>query len=255
MSEESKRNHVNHVEEAILTGHVIENTDATSIIDDSHKKKFAREKANHLDLYDNTSNTSKDINHPSTPMLIYGNYHQQRLGLTNSISDSPEHSIKQRRPTTTRPGQLTLASDEKNQFYDKANIVFVDEDSPEANEKNLCVALTEDISPERHSPSVNPKSTRLPPKIETFLWNPSSSLLHVERSTVRMKTIFKWVCCFSFARTFFFLWLYTNIKGKQRAFSMLRRYLLKVETRSHRFLSLGRAEKCQIRPRSFHTQT
>lgn len=201
MSEESKRNHANHVEEAILTGHVIENTDATSIIDDSHKRKFAREKGNHHDLYDTTSNTSKDMNHPSTPMLIYGNYHQQRLGLTNSISDSPEHLIKQRRPTTARPSQLTLASDEKNHFYDKANIVFVDEDSPEVN---LCVALTEDKSSEKHSPSVNPRSTRLPPKIETFLWTPSSSLMPVERLTMRMKTIFKWIWCFSFARTFFF---------------------------------------------------
>ena len=169
MSEESRRKHANHVEEAILTGHVIENADVTSLVDDSHKRKFLREKANHHDLYDNTSNTSKDNNHPSTPMLVYGNYHQQRLGLTNSISDSPEPSIKHRRSLNVRPNQLTLASDETNQFYDRSNIVFVDDDSPDSNEKTLATALTEEKFIEKHSPTLNPKFTRLSTKIETFL--------------------------------------------------------------------------------------
>lgn len=173
MSEESKRKHANHIEEAILTGHVIDNTDATAAanFDEFEKQTHARPQANHHDCYDNLSMTSKETNHQSTPMLIYGNYHQQRVGVSNSLSEnSPMVSIKQRRsPATTtnstRPSQLTFSNDEKiDEYFDRANIVYVDEDSPDVNERraattsNYATVLTN-----AHA------TTRLTPKIETFL--------------------------------------------------------------------------------------
>ncbi len=164
MSEESKRKHANHVEQAILTGHIIDNNDALSDLESSYKDKHQREKLNHHNLYDDTSATSKDANQQSTPMLIYGNYHQQKLSLANSSNTSPSSSVKQRRSITTRPSHLPFLSDEKISVYDKANIVFVDEDSPDLNESNELKQLTnEDMnSNHRHSKPILPK-------IETFL--------------------------------------------------------------------------------------
>ncbi len=157
MSEESKLKHANHVEHAILTGHLIDNKEALSDIESPHKEKFQRDKTNHHDLYDSISATSKDTNQQSTPMLIYGNYHQNKIGITNSLNGSPS-SIKQRRSTSSRPKQLpVLSADEKLHFYDKANIVFVDEDSPDVN--NELKQLTDEDG----------TSKQISPKIETFL--------------------------------------------------------------------------------------
>jgi hypothetical protein len=157
MSEESKMKHANHVEQAILTGHIIDNKEALSHIESPHKEKFQRDKTNHHDLYDNISATSRDTNQQSTPMLIYGNYHQHKTGLTNSLNESPV-SVKQRRSTSSRPKQLPVSAEEKANFFDKTNIVFVDEDSPDVN--NELKELTDED--QRHSKTISPK-------VETFL--------------------------------------------------------------------------------------
>lgn len=160
MSEESKRKHANHVEQAILTGHVIDNKDALSNLEHPLKEKFQRDKSNHIDLYDDISATSKDMNSISTPMLIYGNYHQQKvLGANESPSSS---SIKQRRAIPLRPGQLSV--NEKTQMYDKSKIMFVDDDSPDShgNHKELQQLTDEDgKTSQRHSKSLTPKTETL----------------------------------------------------------------------------------------------
>ena len=172
MSEESKRKHENHIEGTIANQHITDRPDITSTLEDLSVGKYQRERSNHHDLYDDGSLTSKDTNNQSTPMLIYGNYHQQRLGLTNNLNDnSPITSVKQRRATNNRPSQLALISNEKNQFFDKTNIVFVDEDSPDViSDQNLRRPLTEGTPKiDNHSPSNFVQTTRLPAKIETFL--------------------------------------------------------------------------------------
>ena len=164
MSDESKRKHANHVEQAILTGHVIDNKEALSDIENPAKENFQREKSNHIDLYDDVSGTSKDINSISTPMLIYGNYHQQKLPASQSANESPtSSSIKQRRTMPVRPGQLTLSANERNQIYDKSKIMFVDEDSPEsAGNKELQQLTDEDGKVnQRHSKTFAPKTETL----------------------------------------------------------------------------------------------
>ena len=174
MSEESKRKHANHIEQAILTGHVIDNTDETSTCEEFDKRKSSRTKTNHHhDCYDDVSTASKDTNHQSTPMLIYGNYHQQRLGLANnSLNESPMISVKQRRSqsgnTNIRPNQLSLLTDEKNQFYDKSNIVFVDEDSPDLSERPIPL-IEERITPNSTVLTNTHAIHRIAPKLETFL--------------------------------------------------------------------------------------
>jgi hypothetical protein len=176
MSEESKRKHALHVEEAIRTGHVVDNhimdkEDTLSNIESPYKERFQRNKVHYNELYDNVSGTSKDTNQQSTPMLIYGNYHQQKLGLSHSINDStPPSSVKQRRSPTSRPANLQFSPNEKNKFYDKTNIVFVDEDSPEANEPNQSKQLTDEINHlSNNSSPTHRQSNQIPPKIETFL--------------------------------------------------------------------------------------
>ncbi len=163
MTEESKRKHASHVEKAILTGHIIGNPDDLPNIEDLHKTKFKRDKANHHDLYDNLSATSKETNQQSTPMLIYGNYHQQKLGLTNSLSDTPSpSSVKKRHAVTIRPSQLPFLSN------DKTNIVFVDDDSPDINENNDVKQVNGEDFNLNSSPTLK-HSKKLSPKIETFL--------------------------------------------------------------------------------------
>ncbi len=159
MSEESKRKHANHVEQAILTGHVIGNCDVLPNIENLHKDKL-----NYHDLYDDVSGTSKETNQQSTPMLIYGNYHQQKLGLENSLNDSPSPSyVKHRRSITSRPSQLPFFSN------DKTNIVFVDEDSPEINDNNNEVKKTNNEDCNLNSSSIHRHSKQISPKVETFL--------------------------------------------------------------------------------------
>jgi len=158
MTEESKRKHANHLEKAILTGHIIGNSEVLSNNESLHK-----EIGNHHDLYDDISRASKETNQQSTPMLIYGNYHQQKLDLPNSFNDNPSpSSIKQRRSITNRPSQLPFL------LHDKTNIVFVDEDSPDINDNNEFKQLNdEDLY---SNLSANHKhSKQISPKIETFL--------------------------------------------------------------------------------------
>jgi len=106
-------------------------------------------------------------------MLIYGHYHQQKLGLTNALSDSPSlSSVKQRRSLTTRPLQLQLPNftNEKTHFYDKSNIVYVDDDSPEGNETTESNQLTDEKNYlSNNSSPTHGQTSRLSPKIETFL--------------------------------------------------------------------------------------
>ena len=165
MSEESKRKHANHVEQAMLTGHVIDNKDAISNLEHPLKENFQRNKSNHIDLYDDISATSKDMNSISTPMLIYGNYHQQKLLGANSANESPSSSsIKQRRAAPIRPGQLPLSVNEKTQMYDKSKIMFVDDDSPDSNgnHKELQQLTDENgKTSQRHSKTLTPKTETL----------------------------------------------------------------------------------------------
>lgn len=164
MSEDSKRKHANHVEQAILTGHVIDNKEALSDIENPAKEKFQRDKSNHLDLYDDVSATSKDMNSVSTPMLIYGNFHQQKVLGSNSANESPtSSSIKQRRTNPIRPGQLPLSATERTQIYDKSKIMFVDEDSPESAGNKELQQLTDEDGKinQRHSKTLTPKTETL----------------------------------------------------------------------------------------------
>jgi hypothetical protein len=171
MSDESKRKHANHVEQAILTGHVIDNTDTLSIIESLDKEKFARNKENLHELYDNVSAASKDTNQPTTPMLIYGNYHQQRLGIRNSLTDSSTSPsiVKQRRSTTAQPSQTRLLSDEKEEFSDKTSIVFVDEDPSESPAKHQSNQLTDRKNPNSHLSQTDIQSCPLATEIDTYL--------------------------------------------------------------------------------------
>jgi hypothetical protein len=173
MSEESIEKHANHVEQAILTDHLVNNHGKLINVESPHKEKFRREDTNHRDVYDDVSTTSKSTNQQSTPMLIYGNYHQQKLGLTNPLSDSPSlSSVKQRRSLTTRPLQLQLPNftNEKTHFYDKSNIVYVDDDSPECNEATESNQLTDEKNYlSNNSSPTHGQTSRLSPKIETFL--------------------------------------------------------------------------------------
>ena len=177
MSDESKLKHANHVEQAILTGHVIGNSDATTNFDEfqTENSSNTKSKTNHHDCYDNLSSTSKETNQQSTPMLIYGNYHQKRLGQSNSLSEnSPIVSIKQRRSQqqtnhSSRPNQLTFLNDDENDnYFDKANIVYVDEDSPDLNDRStqnrsITTSNSATVLTNAHA------TTRIAPKIETFL--------------------------------------------------------------------------------------
>ncbi|CAF0945118.1 unnamed protein product [Adineta steineri] len=173
MSDEAKENHANHVEQAILTGHIINrNNDFSLNIESPHKEKFRRDSLTHQDAYDDASSLSKSTNQQSTPMLIYGNYHQQKLGLTNSLTSSPLSlsSIKQRRSVATRPSQLKIFQNDKNQLYDKTNIVYVDDDTPDLSERTESNQLNDEKVYFNPNPSPNrAQTTRITPKIETFL--------------------------------------------------------------------------------------
>ena len=145
MSEVAKRKHQAHVEEAILTGHVIPNNDSVSMNSSPHKEKFRRYKENnHQRLYDNV---------PSTPILPSENCHQQySTDEMNSLSQSS--SVKLRRSIPTRPVELT------NSINDKVNITYVDEESPDIRETHKIKAPLS---------NGNEHLTRPSPKIETFL--------------------------------------------------------------------------------------
>jgi hypothetical protein len=149
MSEVAKRKHQAHVEEAVLTGHVIPNNDPISMNNSPHKEKFRRYKENnHQRLYDNI---------PSSPILTSENYHQQcpvdefNTSTQESISSA---SVKLRRAIPTRPMNLT------NSVNDKININFVDEDSPDLRETNKIKTPLSNGNEHLSRPS---------PKIETFL--------------------------------------------------------------------------------------
>ena len=167
MSDDAKEMHVNHVEQAILTDHVIDKNDSLVNVESPYKERFRRNSLTNQDVYDDISSTSKSTNQQSTPMLIYGTYHQQKLGLTNSINDSPLSlsSVKQRRNQTNRPSQLRFLQNDKTQLYDKTNIVYVDDDTPDLNES------VEDRNCLNHnlSPNHSEQPNRISPKIETYL--------------------------------------------------------------------------------------
>ncbi|UJR25903.1 hypothetical protein I4U23_007251 [Adineta vaga] len=172
MSDDAKEKHANHVEQAILTGHIIDKNESLSHIESPYKEKFRRNSLTNQDVYDDISSTSKSTNQQSTPMLIYGTYHQQKVGLTNSITDSPLSlsSVKQRRTLTNRPSQLRFFSNDKTQLYDKTNIVYVDDDTPDINDRNETNQLAEERNHLNTNISPNREYTnRISPKIETYL--------------------------------------------------------------------------------------
>ncbi len=169
MSVSAKSKHEAHLEQAILTGHVIENNNSISMNNSPHKEKFRRNKLNNH-VYDNIS---------SSPILPSDNYHQEQQkqqidGINSSTETPPPPSssssslIKQRRSTTKRPSQITYSSnntDEKIDFNDKVNIVYVDEDSPDIHE------IKQTLNTKTKSPILNGNEhpNRPSPKLETFL--------------------------------------------------------------------------------------
>ncbi len=163
MSEVAKHKHQTHVEEAILTGHVIGNNDSVSMNNSPHKENFRRNKENHHQhLYDNIL--------ASSPILSSDHYHQQnQIGVTNSLNETPSSSvIKQRRSITTRPSQITSSTNvthEKTDANDKVNVVYVDEDSPNVHE----VKQTSNSYPKSTVIMGNEHSNRPSLKLETFL--------------------------------------------------------------------------------------
>ncbi|CAF0858245.1 unnamed protein product [Adineta ricciae] len=167
MSDDAKEMHVNHIEQAILTDHITDKNDSLGNVESPYKERFRRNSLTNQDVYDDISSTSKSTNQQSTPMLIYGTYHQQKLGLTNSVNDSPLSlsSVKQRRNQTNRPSQLRFPQNDKTQLYDKTNIVYVDDDTPDLNEP------VEDRNCLNYnlSPNHNEQPNRISPKIETYL--------------------------------------------------------------------------------------
>src|SRR5689334_4091889 len=71
MSEVSQRNLEAHLEQAILSDHVMENNDTIAMIDSPHKEKFQQNYKNHHHLYDNTSSPSTmHTNQASSHSLI-----------------------------------------------------------------------------------------------------------------------------------------------------------------------------------------
>jgi len=168
MSDEAKFKHANHVEEAIRTGHIIDSAnDKLSHIESPHKEKFQRNKSLPHELYDDLSLTSKDTNQQSTPMLIYGNYHQQKIGLTNSLGNTPT-SIKQRRNIQPTQAAFHLSNNDKERAHEKTNMIFADEDDTQdlndtTEEEQLQLTENNDTHPNhKHLNSIQPK-------IETFL--------------------------------------------------------------------------------------
>ncbi|CAF0800314.1 unnamed protein product [Rotaria sp. Silwood1] len=139
---ESKRKHSNHFEKNISNRNSIDNNEVLANIECTDETELQQGKTKHHDLCDNLSVASKNTNQQTTPIFIYGNFHQQKLGLNSSTTSPSLSSIKQRRSATTstksRPSHLVYASNEENQLYDKANISYVDADSTEligSNEK------------------------------------------------------------------------------------------------------------------------
>jgi len=167
MSESAKAKHEAHLEQAILTGHVIENNNNSISMNNSpHKEKFRRNKTNNH-VYDNIS---------SSPILTSDNYYQkQQIDGINSSTETPPLTsstspslIKQRRSTAKRPSQITNSSnntDEKIDVNDKVNMVYADEDSPDIHE------IKKPLNTKTKSPILNGNEhlNRSTPKLETFL--------------------------------------------------------------------------------------
>jgi hypothetical protein len=178
VDEVAKRKHQARVEEAMLAGHILENNDATSIIDSPRKEKFQRNIENHHNrLYDNLSSPSTLRSHQaSSPILLPNNYHQRQAAKTNPLSEcsSSPSSMKQRRPTGTRPSQLTCSTNvtnDKTEMIDKVNMVFVDEDSPDVDEQKQFDEIKRNFNIKTNVPITNgtEHSNRSCPKLETFL--------------------------------------------------------------------------------------
>ncbi|CAF0749307.1 unnamed protein product [Rotaria sordida] len=184
MNEVTRRKQQTHIEQVLLTDHIIENTDAISINDSPHKEKFRRNKENHhqhhnLHEQSSTSSSTTTIihkNRSTSPTLPSDNYHQRQLyNKTESLTDSPSlPSIKQRH-STTRPTKSTNLSkgttDEQIATSDKTNTIFVDEDSPNVYENKQS---NEDILNLNKKPNISITNTneytkRRSPKLETYL--------------------------------------------------------------------------------------
>jgi hypothetical protein len=169
MSDERK--HQAHLEQAILTGHVIGNSDSISLPDSPHKEKFRRDKENnHQHLYDHIPSSTIHTNQNFSLEIPSENYHQQQVGITNSLTETPlSSSVKQRRSiTTSRPSKLACSANstsEKIDINDKVNIVYLDEDSPDIPEQKPT------LNAKTKLPNINGNEhpNRPSPKLETFL--------------------------------------------------------------------------------------
>ncbi len=146
MGEVSKRKHQAHVEEAILTGHVVGNSDPITINNILYKDKIRQNKENnhHQRSYDNVSLSS-------TPILLSDNYHQKPTDGINALTPT---AIKRRRSIPTQLSNLS------NNTNDKSNAVYTDEDISDVHEIK------------RNKSSIingNEHTSRPSPKLETFL--------------------------------------------------------------------------------------
>ncbi len=174
MSVSAKSKHEAHLEQAILTGHVIENNNSISMNNSPHKEKFRRNKLNNH-VYDNISSS------PILPSDNYQEQQQQQIDVINSSTETPpppppppssssssSSLIKQRRSTTKQPSQITYSSNDTDEKFDdnaKVNIVYVDEDSPDIHE------IKQTLNTKTKSPILNGNEhpNRPSPKLETFL--------------------------------------------------------------------------------------
>ena len=165
MSEESRRKHENHAK-ALLAA------DDETV--GNHKTNHGKSESPHREL----SRRHKTNNHLDSSTAA-DPYHQQHLGMTNALIESPppppSTSAKQRRSLPRSP-QLTYSSpltNDRNLNMDKVNIVFVEDDSsPHA--RNNRHDGTRSGSSKKPVPSMKvdddpPPPTRPTPKIETFL--------------------------------------------------------------------------------------
>lgn len=148
VSEVSKRKHQDAVEEAILSGHVIANSDTNGPNMSPHKEKFRRNQENHHQrLYDESISSNNEL-----PSKASG-------GLNGLVKNHLSASgMKTKQSTTLQRNSVDDA--EIISANDRINIMFADEESPDVNEikkRNSSVY------------NANEHPNRSTPKIETFL--------------------------------------------------------------------------------------
>ncbi|CAF4149919.1 unnamed protein product [Rotaria magnacalcarata] len=167
-TDQARRTYLDHIDGTVLNNHATDDGDATQNAETAPKTEFQLEEVNYHSLYDNLQPTTKEISQQLTPRAAFANIQRQKTGSTSSNTSSLLSSIKQK--YSTKHSQLPYLSSEENQLYDKSNIVFVDEDTPELSERNELHQRTDgnqqfsNSSSTNHGLSVRPTST-----VETLL--------------------------------------------------------------------------------------